>query len=369
MLEDFLGEHRPDFWISDRYGGQKGLARSGHQFCLAHLIRDAQYAIDAGDTGFAPGLLALLKRACRLGAIRERLSDPQLAAYHRKFVKKLSELLQRPPTHAKGAKLQKAMAKGRGNLFLFVTNRALEPTNNGSERALRPCVTFRKITGGFRTPGAPPPTPTPARCWRPPDAAPSRPLGHHPHPQRMPAASPIRLQGEQPLRENLRVTDEHGHDLRLRRRLRGGRGSRPPPDCPAGARDRPLAAPTTRKTRHGPFLNFAAKRLEGRRVADRRLQRRARTALAAYRKRWAIECLFGDAKTRGLNLEDTRLTAPRKLDLLMAIVALALAWPAAPPPSCSGRTPPSARRTATSPNPGSASASTDPKSPDFPLTG
>ena len=39
----------------------------------------------------------------------------------------------------------------RGNLFLFVTNRALEPTNNGSERALRPCVTFRKITGGFRT--------------------------------------------------------------------------------------------------------------------------------------------------------------------------------------------------------------------------
>jgi transposase len=92
-----------------------------------------------------------LKRACRLGRVRDRLSDDQLDACHRKFVKKLSELLQRPPTHAKGAKLQKAMARGRGNLFLFVTNRALEPTNNGSERALRPCVTFRKITGGFRT--------------------------------------------------------------------------------------------------------------------------------------------------------------------------------------------------------------------------
>ena len=26
MLEDFLGEHRPDFWLSDRYGGQKGFA-------------------------------------------------------------------------------------------------------------------------------------------------------------------------------------------------------------------------------------------------------------------------------------------------------------------------------------------------------
>ena len=152
VLVDFLGEHRPAFWISDRYGGQKGFARSGHQFCLAHLIRDAQYAIDAGDTGFAPGLLALLKRACRLGAHRDRLTDRQLAAYLRKFVKKLSELLQRPPTHAAGAKLQRAIAKHRRSLFLFVTNRDLEPTNNGSERALRPCVTFRKVTGGFRTP-------------------------------------------------------------------------------------------------------------------------------------------------------------------------------------------------------------------------
>jgi hypothetical protein len=52
----------------------------------------------------------------------------------------------------------------------------------------------------------------------------------------------------------------------------------------------------------------------------------ARRALAAYRKRWAIEGMFGDAKTRGLNLEDTRLTDPRKLALLMALGALAIAW-------------------------------------------
>jgi hypothetical protein len=36
--------------------------------------------------------------------------------------------------------------------------------------------------------------------------------------------------------------------------------------------------------------------------------------------------MFGDAKTRGLNIEDTRLTDPRKLALLMALVALAIAW-------------------------------------------
>ena len=75
----------------------------------------------------------------------------------------------------------------------------------------------------------------------------------------------------------------------------------------------------------GPLLAFAAKRLKDEwLVVVSNVPPRA--ALAAYRKRWAIECLFGDAKTRGLNLEDTRLSDPRKLDLLMALVALALAW-------------------------------------------
>ena len=49
-------------------------------------------------------------------------------------------------------------------------------------------------------------------------------------------------------------------------------------------------------------------------------------ALATYRKRWAIEQLFGNTKTRGLNFEDTRLTDPAKLHLLTALVALATAW-------------------------------------------
>ena len=50
----------------------------------------------------------------------------------------------------------------------------------------------------------------------------------------------------------------------------------------------------------------------------------AAAALNAYRKRWRIECLFGDAKTRGLNLEDTRITDPGKLATLLGILALAI---------------------------------------------
>jgi Transposase DDE domain len=54
--------------------------------------------------------------------------------------------------------------------------------------------------------------------------------------------------------------------------------------------------------------------------------RSPRKALNAYKQRWQIECLFGDTKTRGFNMEDTRLTQPPKLALLLAIVAFAVAW-------------------------------------------
>lgn len=34
---------------------------------------------------------------------------------------------------------------------MFVTDRDVPPTNNVSERALRPSVVFRKVTNGFRS--------------------------------------------------------------------------------------------------------------------------------------------------------------------------------------------------------------------------
>jgi hypothetical protein len=55
------------------------------------------------------------------------------------------------PTHKAGNKLQTIIKKVRSHLFVFVTNRDLTATNNGSERALRPCAVYRKITNGFRS--------------------------------------------------------------------------------------------------------------------------------------------------------------------------------------------------------------------------
>jgi Transposase DDE domain len=45
-----------------------------------------------------------------------------------------------------------------------------------------------------------------------------------------------------------------------------------------------------------------------------------------YRQRWGIETLFGALKTRGFNLEDTRLTDEARLSRLLALLALAFTW-------------------------------------------
>ena len=54
------------------------------------------------------------------------------------------------PQNPAGIALHKVFRKIRAYLFVFVTNRQISPTNNGSERAVRPCTVYRKVTNGFR---------------------------------------------------------------------------------------------------------------------------------------------------------------------------------------------------------------------------
>jgi transposase len=151
VVQAFLGDHRPDYWISDRYGAQMGWAAKEHQVCLAHLIRDVQYVIDVGDAAFAPALKGLLKRACAIGRRQPDLADTTLKRYKADLDKRLDRLMDRTPTLLAGVKLHRLIKKVRHHLFVFVTNRDLSATNNGSERALRPSAVYRKITNGFRS--------------------------------------------------------------------------------------------------------------------------------------------------------------------------------------------------------------------------
>lgn len=118
--------------------------------------------------------------------------------------------------------------------------------------------------------------------------------------------------------ENSYVRLQDGRCYRLKSLLRRPAGFKRLQSQPARleAMDQNLGCP----------LRFAAKRLgDGERLIVAS-NGPAKKALKAYRRRWQIECLFGDSKTRGLNMEDTRLTQPAKLNTLLVIVTLAMAW-------------------------------------------
>ena len=50
------------------------------------------------------------------------------------------------------------------------------------------------------------------------------------------------------------------------------------------------------------------------------------TALADYKERWQIETLFGCLKTRGFDLEATHITDQKRLEKLLAFLAIAFCW-------------------------------------------
>jgi hypothetical protein len=75
----------------------------------------------------------------------------------------------------------------------------------------------------------------------------------------------------------------------------------------------------------GLELHFGAKRIKGGEllVVACSEQLRGARILRYYRWRWFIECMFSDSKTKGLNLEDTRLRLSHRLSMLVAIMAIA----------------------------------------------
>ena len=149
VVQALFGAIRPAVWVSDMLGSQRGHAVEW-QVCLAHLLRDARYAVECGDTAFSAPLKRLLLRAIAIGRRRETLKDTTLKQYLADLDRRLDRIMTAVPLGEPGRKLRKRMAANRAHLFVFITNRGVPYTNNVSERHLRPSVIFRKVTNGFR---------------------------------------------------------------------------------------------------------------------------------------------------------------------------------------------------------------------------
>ena len=84
VVAEALAGHRPALWVSDLYGAQQGHAELW-QVCLAHQLRDCQYAIDTGDAVFAPRMKALLLRSVVLARRQRGLADSTRREYRRRL--------------------------------------------------------------------------------------------------------------------------------------------------------------------------------------------------------------------------------------------------------------------------------------------
>jgi transposase len=159
VIAAFLGETRPEGWISDLWSPQLQVDADSHQICLAHQIRNLTYAVEAdGYTGrvWAIELRHLLGRAIDLHQIRETLTLASFTRRRRRIENAVDRLVFRTylpdlPDTANARRLQQRYRGLRASLFVFFDRPDVPPTNNASEQDLRPSVIHRKVTGGYRS--------------------------------------------------------------------------------------------------------------------------------------------------------------------------------------------------------------------------
>lgn len=150
VVAEVMAGHRPALWVSDLYSAQRGHA-AAWQICLAHQLRDCRYAIEAGDTIFAPRMKALLLRAVVLARRHRSLAESTRREYRRRLEHALDAVMALAPTNRHGQRLRRRYGKLREHLFTFLDHPEVTADNNSSERELRPTATYRKVTGGFRS--------------------------------------------------------------------------------------------------------------------------------------------------------------------------------------------------------------------------
>jgi transposase len=92
-----------------------------------------------------------LLRAIVLARRRHALKASTRREYRLRLERELDRVLALQPCHRRGQRLRQRYPAVRDSLLTFLEHPDALPDNNGSERALRPLMVHRKVTGGFRS--------------------------------------------------------------------------------------------------------------------------------------------------------------------------------------------------------------------------
>lgn len=152
VIEEIMGPARVGTWVCDCWKPQLRAPADRFQLCLAHQIRNLQGLIErAPRLQWARELQALFQEAIHLAKRRAGLSSRGFARRVTDIERRLDRLLARPVRTPAAQALLKRYRKHRAHLLVFLHDPAVPPHNNDAERALRPSVIHRKVTGGFRS--------------------------------------------------------------------------------------------------------------------------------------------------------------------------------------------------------------------------
>jgi transposase len=137
--------------IHDNYSSYNSLIAKGEQLCLAHKLRDLNYAIECDDTQVMKDIKLLIKESMidhkldLLQVQREILKEQYLLMLD-ELLK--SEVVPKSETH----KQINSFLKAKDKIFTFLLYSKVPPDNNGSERAVRNYKVKLKVSQQFKSP-------------------------------------------------------------------------------------------------------------------------------------------------------------------------------------------------------------------------
>jgi transposase len=152
VIQDVMVGHEAEVWVSDCYSAQMKSPAHQRQLCLAHQLRNLQAVVERYPNSFWPQAMQTLFRwAIHLYNHRDHLSPPEFQTQVQRIEHLCTWLLERSPEYPDAKRLLKRYHKYRDCLFVFLYRTDVSPTNNLSERNLRPSVVHRKVIGCFRS--------------------------------------------------------------------------------------------------------------------------------------------------------------------------------------------------------------------------
>lgn len=160
VVSNVLGQKYEGILTTDFYSAYNKLQAQAKQRCLAHLLDEIDkveeknnLAPDSIDGRFCEGLKTVFKQTIDAWNEYRRgmkvLQD--LVKEKGRAISRLVEFLLWPIKHKDTRRLRRRIIKYNQELFTFLDNPAVEPTNNRAERQLRPMVIMRKVTFGNRS--------------------------------------------------------------------------------------------------------------------------------------------------------------------------------------------------------------------------